>query len=324
MSLFRALFLLAIFFVGLYFLREPVSNVGPNLHKIVVEPTKTFLNNLKGATSTIKDYNPLPNYGGVDVYPSTGTSTSTTTKPTTPVSKPKQLAPVTSKINSATDTNIKTDLTSEGIIEFTNRERVRNGKKPLTANGFLSKSAAAKLQDMFEQQYFEHISPNGEGVDDVVTEAGYRYIVVGENLALGFFGGDSGVVSAWMESPGHRANMLDGRFSEIGVAVALGSYKGKRQWIAVQHFGKPLSACIYPSADEKKAIEQIRLELHAEQETINTMGQDIERFPQNNTPEKVDTYNARAAAYNTKVNNLKIRVDAYNAAVKGFNACVGL
>ncbi len=323
MSLFRALFLLAVFFVGLYFLRDPISNVGPNLDQIVVQPTKSFLNNLKGATSTLKDYNPLPTYGSVDVYPGSGTSTAAKAT-TTPIAKPRQLDPVQSKINSPSETNIKTDLTAEGIIEFTNRERVRNGKKPLTQNGFLSKSAAAKVQDMFERQYFEHISPNGEGVDDVVTEAGYKYIVVGENLALGFFGGDSGVVSAWMESPGHRANMLDGRFTEIGVAVVLGSYKGKRQWIAVQHFGKPLSACVYPSAEEKKSIELLRVELQAEQQAINTMGQDIERFPQNNTPEKVTEYNTRAGVYNTKVNNLKLRVDAYNAAVKGFNTCAGL
>lgn len=323
MSLFRALFLLAIFFVGLYLLRDPISNVGPNLDKIVVQPTKSFLNNLKGATSSLNDYNPLPTYDPVNVYPTTGTSTQTKAS-STPVKKPKPLEPVQSKINSPSETNIKTDLTPSGIIEFTNRERVRNGKKPLTENGFLSKSAAAKVQDMFERQYFEHISPNGEGVDDVVTEAGYKYIVVGENLALGFFGGDSGVVSAWMESPGHRANLLDGRFSEIGVAVVLGSYKGKRQWIAVQHFGKPLSACIYPSLGEKKAIEALRAELQAEQQTINTMSQDIERFPQNNTPEKVTEYNTRVGVYNTKVNNLKVRVDAYNAAVKVFNACAGL
>ncbi len=323
MSLFRALFLLALFFVGLYLLRDPISNVGPNLDKIVVQPTKSFLNNLKGATSTLSDYNPLPTYNPVDVYPHTGTSTATKAS-STPVAKPRQLAPVQSKINSPSETNIKTDLTSQGIIEFTNRERVRNGKKPLTENGFLAKSAGAKVQDMFERQYFEHISPNGEGVDDVVTEAGYKYIVVGENLALGFFGGDSGVVSAWMESPGHRANMLDSRFTEIGVAVVLGSYKGKRQWIAVQHFGKPLSACAYPNLNEKQAIEQLRTELQAEQEAITVMGQDIERFPQNNTPEKVNDYNARVAVYNTKVTSLKIRVEAYNTAVKGFNTCVGL
>ncbi|MDP3997281.1 MAG: CAP domain-containing protein, partial [bacterium] len=133
-------------------------------------------------------------------------------------------------------------LTSAGILRATNLHRGENNVAALTANTVLDKAAQAKLADMFAKQYFEHVSPDGAGPGDVVENAGYQFIRVGENLALGNFADDTELVQAWMDSPGHRANILYSGFSQIGIATTRGTYEGQQVWIAVQEFGLPLSA----------------------------------------------------------------------------------
>ena len=139
---------------------------------------------------------------------------------------------------------------------MTNIKRINNGLSPLSRSDKLSASAAKKVKDMFEKQYFEHISPSGRGVKDLAQEAGYEFIVIGENLALGNFENDESLVQAWMESPGHRDNILNSRFREIGVAVGKGVFEGKSTWIAVQHFGFPVSYCPGPDDNFRDKIEK--------------------------------------------------------------------
>ena len=114
-----------------------------------------------------------------------------------------------------------------GIISLTNIERKKVGLSELIKDPLLSKAAEIKLQDMFQKQYFQHVSPSGDSVSDVKTKTGYEYIVVGENLALGVFAGDAQVVAAWMASPGHK-NILDSRYQEIGLAVRTGCVSRKK------------------------------------------------------------------------------------------------
>jgi uncharacterized protein YkwD len=92
---------------------------------------------------------------------------------------------------------------------------------------------------MFENQYFAHESPTGEKVSDLAKKFGYDFLLIGENLAMGNFSSDEDLVLAWMESPGHRENILNEKYQEIGVAVKKGIFEGKEVWIAVQHFGLP-------------------------------------------------------------------------------------
>jgi len=110
--------------------------------------------------------------------------------------------------------NIK--LTVKGVIDNTNKQRALNGDLPVLKENFkLNFSAEKKLQDMFVKQYFEHNSPEGIGVGDLGLQAGYEYIIIGENLALGNFKDDASLVDAWMASPGHRANILNKKYTEI-------------------------------------------------------------------------------------------------------------
>ncbi|MEX0649599.1 MAG: CAP domain-containing protein [Candidatus Andersenbacteria bacterium] len=159
-------------------------------------------------------------------------------------------------------------LTTDGVFSATNSQRQGNGLPPLLRNNALNKAAQLKLEDMFNQQYFEHISPDGRGPSDVVEAAKYEYITVGENLALGNFSSDEALVQAWMDSPGHRANILSNNFRELGIAVEKGEFEGRTTWLAVQTFGTPLSACPSPDSsflqnfeNKEFLIRQIEQEL---------------------------------------------------------------
>ncbi len=162
-------------------------------------------------------------------------------------------------------------LTTSGTLTETNRHRAEASVPALTANAKLAAAAEAKLHDMFAKQYFEHIGPDGNGPAHWVEDAGYAYIAVGENLALGNFAGDKALVDAWMASPGHRANLLNKNFAEIGIAVGQGTFESEKTWLAVQTFGTPASACPGPSATLRQQFEQKKtLAAQIEQELVNT------------------------------------------------------
>lgn len=215
-------------------------------------------------------------------------------------------------------------LTRAGVIEDTNHERAVRGLGVLTENKNLDVAAEAKLHDMFSKQYFAHVSPTGVGPADVVGGAGYAYLLTGENLALGNFDGDEGVVTAWMNSPGHRANILKPGYREIGVAVGEGVFEGRKEWIAVQEFGTPRSACVVVDnalssliETSKAQIAATQAKLDAQQTAIHGMSQDDPGYQS-----AVDDYNALIASYNKLIIKTKELIDQYNTEVRAFNACL--
>lgn len=219
-------------------------------------------------------------------------------------------------------------LTQSGVIELTNNARSQNGATPLAENAQLDLAAKNKLDDMFTQQYFDHISPQGNGPGYVVSQAGYNYLVVGENLAMGGFANDTDLVNAWMASPGHRANILNHDFVDIGVAVGQGTYQGKTVWIAVQEFGRPASVC--PSVDaslktkiglDESSLASLNSELTADHQQLSTMPQNTAEEEQAYN-QKVQNYNALLTTYNSDQAALKQEVASYNDEVEAFNACL--
>lgn len=170
--------------------------------------------------------------------------------------------------------NANGTLTIAGVLTATNSQRVDHNLPSLAADTTLNEAAKHKLDDMFAQQYFEHISPDGRGPSDVVDAVGYEYIRVGENLALGNFTSDSDLVQAWMDSPGHRANILHTGFDAIGIAVGQGMFEGHRTWLAVQTFAKPLSSCpgVDTTLQKKIATLQTSLE-NTSNELISRQGE---------------------------------------------------
>jgi len=122
------------------------------------------------------------------------------------------------------------------IINLTNQERAKNNLAPLAPNAQLLKAAQAKADKIFAEQYFSHNSLDGIKFSAWVREENYRYLIVGENLALGFDNPEA-VIKAWMESPDHRANILNPRFKDIGLVVMENNFNGKKTKVIVQYFG---------------------------------------------------------------------------------------
>jgi hypothetical protein len=124
------------------------------------------------------------------------------------------------------------------IVELTNEERDSGSLTELVRNPLLDAAATLKAQDMAKNSYFAHYSPAGVSPWYWFDTAGYNYLHAGENLAVHFT--ESGeVVDAWMKSPSHRANIMNGQYREIGVGTAKGEYKGYPTIFVVQLFGTP-------------------------------------------------------------------------------------
>lgn len=215
-------------------------------------------------------------------------------------------------------------LTNEGVLIWTNKNREDAKVKDLVINDTLSKMASQKLADLFAKQYFEHESPSGVGPSDLAKGAGYEYIVIGENLALGNFNGDKALVDAWMASPGHRANLLNVRYREIGIAVGQGVFEGKTTWIAVQEFGLPVTACPQPSRTDKTTIDQSKKNVDTLEASLAVLKVAVDSSnPKYGTDYnlKVEQYNSSVQRFNAMVTALKVKISAYNKQVATFNTC---
>jgi uncharacterized YkwD family protein len=105
---------------------------------------------------------------------------------------------------------------AQQVIELTNKERARAGLPALKADAQLSAVAQKKSQDMQQNHYFSHTSPTYGSPFDMMRDFGITYKTAGENIAQGQRTPQE-VVTAWMNSPGHRANILNKQFTHIGV-----------------------------------------------------------------------------------------------------------
>lgn len=130
------------------------------------------------------------------------------------------------------------DITVDQTLVLTNQERGKSGLGSLTLNAKLSSAASAKANDMFQNQYWAHVSPAGKEPWAFITASGYSYRVAGENLARDF-NHTTDMVVAWMNSPSHKANIMNGRYTEIGLAVMNGQLQGVDTTLVVQMFGSP-------------------------------------------------------------------------------------
>ncbi len=216
-------------------------------------------------------------------------------------------------------------LTKAKVIAETNIQRYNNGLLlPLIENTKLNAAALSKANDMFAKQYFEHVSPSGVGPGDLVKNFGYDYILEGENLILGNFKNEKEVVQLWMDSPGHRANILNKRFTQIGVAIIKGTYHGKTAWIGVQEFGLPMTACDNPNQNLKNQIDSnqanldaLSLQLDQKKAQIDSANRKSDEYSK-----LVDEYNQLATQYNVLSQETKNIILQYNNQINIFNQCV--
>ena len=143
------------------------------------------------------------------------------------VKKPDLIYPGDRLVIPTLDTSVR--AYEQEVIRLVNVERAKAGLKALTEDWELSRVARYKSQDMHDLRYFSHTSPTYGSPFEMMKAFGIRYRTAGENIAMGYRT-PAAVVQGWMNSPGHRANILNASYTKIGVGyVASGNY-----W--TQHF----------------------------------------------------------------------------------------
>jgi uncharacterized protein YkwD len=118
------------------------------------------------------------------------------------------------------------DITAEVVLASMNVYRMENGLPPLREDSRLDLAAGDRIRDMEDLEYWAHDSPDGRSPFLWLKPRGYTFRYAGENLASGFETSEM-LVSAWMESEGHRANILSPQYDDCGIAIIDGSTKGR-------------------------------------------------------------------------------------------------
>ena len=136
---------------------------------------------------------------------------------------------------------VKAPITPVGLLNDTNNQRHRFNEPGLSYNSALAQAAFLKAQDMFKQQYWAHISPDGTTPWHWLAKVGYNYAFAGENLAKNFTSADA-AMAAWMASPEHRSNILSQNYTDVGFAVVSGKLEGKNTTLIVALYGEPADA----------------------------------------------------------------------------------
>lgn len=130
-------------------------------------------------------------------------------------------------------TLVASDLTVENILKGVNRERVLRNLTALNLDDRLSNAAQYKADDMMNRRYFSHTDPEGNYIWGKIVEAGYSpYLQLGENLAIEFYNTES-LINAWMNSPTHRANILNEGFKDQGGGLAFGKPEDGQYYSAI-------------------------------------------------------------------------------------------
>lgn len=164
---------------------------------------------LLGLTASLTSVPGLPDAGTGAAYAATS-STSKSSK-----SSAKQMAALYAKIQAEN---------AAKVVALVNVERKNAGLKPLVVHTNLTKMAKDKAIDMYKNKYFSHTSPKHGSPFDMMDAYNITYLYAGENIAKGQKT-PADVVAAWMDSPGHRANILNPKYTLIGV----GYYNG--HWV---------------------------------------------------------------------------------------------
>lgn len=133
-----------------------------------------------------------------------------------------------------------TDITRDSVIAQMNRVRQEAGLGPLREDVRLDSAAEDRMKDMEDQAYWAHVSPDGRAPFVWLKPHGYNFSNAGENLAAGFETAEV-LMDSWMESPGHRENILSPLYMDCGVAIIDGSTKGRATGKSiVVLFGRPM------------------------------------------------------------------------------------
>ena len=212
------------------------------------------------------------------------------------------------------------------VVEMTNEERQQLNAPDLRRNSTLDEAARLKAEHMAENQYFSHYSPAGVSPWHWFNEAGYSYAHAGENLAI-HFTDSSEVVEAWMDSPTHRANIVNANYTEIGVGTARGTYEGYDTVYVVQLFGTPAyvpASSVVPEVEVVSAEPEPVVESNSELEELiasaNELSELVDSLAEESESEVVPvetipTEEPEVLAQNTPVEESEVLVATQEAPV---------
>ncbi len=169
------------------------------VHKVVIGGT---IKPCPGVSSKPEADKPSNEESTPEVTPPAENTTPEVDNPTTEQEKPS--------------TSYEVSAFEQKVVELTNAERAKQGLKPLTLDVELSKVARIKSQDMKDKNYFDHNSPTYGSPFDMMKQFGISYKSAGENIAQGQQSPEA-VVQAWMNSQGHRENIMNASYTHIGI-----------------------------------------------------------------------------------------------------------
>jgi len=200
------------------------ATVNSTLYKTIVISNSSELSKLASQYGITIDWNSIWNSFGKGTItvtkPSTGTgSGTTTTKPSTGTG-----SGTTTTTKPSTGTNTSTSTYAQQVVTLVNQERAKVGLSALTSDSLLNTVAYDKAKDMAVNNYFSHTSPTYGSPFDMMKAYGVKYSYAGENIAAGQKTPQE-VMQAWMNSAGHKANILSPNYKKIGV----GYYNG--EWV---------------------------------------------------------------------------------------------
>lgn len=170
-------------------------------------------------------------HGSAQGSPATADSSSSPKIPPPVVSPPVVVPPVVIPVPNTPPVSGGTATEEQHAFDLLNADRASNGLKALKFNMQLSTLGEKYAQDMINRNYFSHYNPEGQSPFDRMKQAGIVYSYAGENLAI-----NSNVTTAeraFMNSPGHKANILSPNYTEVGLGVR---YDAKGSVYVVQEF----------------------------------------------------------------------------------------
>ena len=150
-------------------------------------------------------------------------------KPTTPEKPSDPDAPTNPEKPSVPDGEINASSYELEVLDLVNAERAKNGLSKLSWSDELASVARAHSNDMLNRNFFSHTNPDGQSPFDRMRAAGIKYSSAGENIAAGQKTPQE-VVKAWMNSEGHRANILNASFTKLGVGYVVGNGAYNTYW----------------------------------------------------------------------------------------------
>lgn len=242
---------------------------------------------------------------------------------------PPQADPEAEANTDITTTDDRTALNAKNITYFINIERTKRGLKALKTNSKLTQSARAKAADMIIYNYFAHESPgdNQKTISYFIDKQSYDFIRASENLAKGEFSTADEVVTAWMKSPDHAANILFPDYRDTGVSVQIKTNKnGESDIFIVQHFGIPKNTCPSISAEIIQSLQSIQSQAVETKQKADVLKKQIDndqtKLSENDLDELIGVYNTTIRLYNSLAEKFTLITAEYNKAAEIYNNCI--